>query len=97
MHDVWPGVEVFISARSHTECAATPDAEPVTLDAGSSPSEHGLRFVKDGDCWRCVEYPGLVMLPGDRYTVDTPDGGSLDGPDPSGDTVDDTTVILGLL
>jgi hypothetical protein len=37
------------------------------------------------------------MLPGDRYTVETPDGGSLDRPDPSGDTVDDTAVILGLI
>jgi hypothetical protein len=37
------------------------------------------------------------MLRGDRYTVETPDGGSLDGPDPSGDTVDDTAVILGLV
>jgi len=27
-------------------------------------AEYGLHFTKDGDRWRCVEYPDLVMLPG---------------------------------
>jgi hypothetical protein len=32
-------------------------------------AEHGLRFAKEGDHWRCVEHPGLVMLRGDRYQL----------------------------
>lgn len=26
--------------------------------------EHGLRFRREGDRWRCVEHPELVMLSG---------------------------------
>jgi len=37
---------------------------------GVIPTEQGLHFRKDGDRWRCVEWPGLTMLPGDRYEVD---------------------------
>lgn len=29
----------------------------------------GLRFANEGDHWRCVESPDLVMLPGERYRV----------------------------
>lgn len=32
-------------------------------------TEYGLRFAKDGDHWRCVEYPALLMLWGERYRV----------------------------
>jgi hypothetical protein len=34
------------------------------------PTEQGLHFARDGHRWRCVEYPDLVMLPGDRYEVE---------------------------
>ena len=27
-------------------------------------TEHGLQFRRDGECWRCVEHPELVMLGG---------------------------------
>lgn len=27
-------------------------------------TEHGLRFRRDGDQWRCVEHPELLMLSG---------------------------------
>ena len=33
-------------------------------------TEYGLHFTKDGDLWRCVEHPGLVMLRGGGYEVD---------------------------
>ena len=33
-------------------------------------TEYGLRFAKEGDLWRCVEYPELLMLPGpERHRV----------------------------
>ena len=33
-------------------------------------AEYGLRFAKEGDLWRCVEYPELLMLPGpERHRV----------------------------
>jgi hypothetical protein len=32
-------------------------------------TETGLHFRCDGDRWRCVEYPALVMLPGSGYEV----------------------------
>ena len=33
-------------------------------------TETGLHFRKNGDHWRCVEYPDLLMLPGaGRYRV----------------------------
>ncbi len=32
-------------------------------------TEYGLHFAKDGDHWRCVERPELVMLRGERYRV----------------------------
>lgn len=37
-------------------------------------AEYGLHFAKDGDRWRCVEWPGLTMQ-GDRYEVE--DGENL--------------------
>jgi len=40
-------------------------------------TELGLHFAKEGDRWRCVEWPGLTMLPGDRYEVDGRDFNSL--------------------
>ena len=33
-------------------------------------TELGPHFIRDGGRWRCVEWPGLTMLPGDRYEVD---------------------------
>jgi hypothetical protein len=40
---------------------------------------YGLHFAKDGDHWRCVEYPDLVMLRGlERYRVGERTFGSLD-------------------
>jgi hypothetical protein len=33
-------------------------------------AEYGLHFVKEGDRWRCVARPELVMLPGERFQVD---------------------------
>jgi len=47
----------------------TPATPRGTL-AGVILTEYGLHFRKDGDRWRCVERPDLLMLPGDRYTVD---------------------------
>ena len=32
-------------------------------------TEFGLHFRKDGDRWVCVEWPDLLMLPGERYRV----------------------------
>jgi hypothetical protein len=32
-------------------------------------TEHGLHFAKDGDHWRCVEHPDLLMLRGDCYQL----------------------------
>ena len=32
-------------------------------------TELGLHFARDGDCWRYIEVPGLVMLRGERYRV----------------------------
>ena len=37
-------------------------AHPLILCA-----EHGLHFAKEGDHWRCVERPDLVMLPGPEH------------------------------
>jgi hypothetical protein len=33
-------------------------------------TEYGLHFAKEGDHWRCVEYPDVEMLGGDCYEVD---------------------------
>ena len=33
-------------------------------------TELGLHFTRDGDRWRCVESPELVMLRGGGYEVD---------------------------
>ena len=41
-------------------------------------AEVGLQFAKDGDHWRCVEHPGLVMLRGDHYRVWERAFGSVD-------------------
>jgi hypothetical protein len=33
-------------------------------------AEYGLHFAKEGDHWRCVEYPGVLLLSGsERYRV----------------------------
>ena len=40
-------------------------------------TEFALHFAKEGDRWRCVEWPGLTMLPGDRYEVDVREFDSL--------------------
>jgi hypothetical protein len=32
-------------------------------------AEYGLHFRKDGDHWRCVELPELLMVPCKRYRV----------------------------
>jgi hypothetical protein len=32
-------------------------------------TEQGLHFAKEGDHWRCVEHPDLVMLRGGRYQI----------------------------
>lgn len=34
------------------------------------PTELGLHFRRDGDCWRCVERPGLLMPRGGGYEVE---------------------------
>jgi hypothetical protein len=41
-------------------------------------TEDGLRFAKDSEHWICVEYPDLLMLPGERYRVGERTVGSLD-------------------
>jgi hypothetical protein len=33
-------------------------------------TEYGLHFRGEGDRWRCVELPELVMLRGGRYQVE---------------------------
>jgi len=33
-------------------------------------TEDGLHFRREGDHWRCVEHPDLVMLRGGGYEVD---------------------------
>jgi len=32
-------------------------------------AEYGLHSIKDGDHWRCVELPDVVMLRGERYRL----------------------------
>jgi hypothetical protein len=32
-------------------------------------TEAGIRFTHEGNHWRCVEYPDLLMLRGERYCV----------------------------
>lgn len=32
-------------------------------------TEDGLTFAKDGTAWRCLQVPGLWMLPGSAYAV----------------------------
>jgi hypothetical protein len=29
-------------------------------------AEYGLHFTREGDRWRCVEWPDLMMLRGER-------------------------------
>jgi len=43
-------------------------------------TEYGLHFAKDGDRWRCVEHPELVMLRGERRRVGEREHGSSDIP-----------------
>ena len=40
-------------------------------------AEYGLNFANEGDHWRCVEHPDLVMVPGERYQVGESTIGSL--------------------
>jgi len=40
-------------------------------------TEPDIHFVKNGDRWRCVEWPGLTMLPGERYEVEAREFDSL--------------------
>jgi len=47
----------------------TPATPRVTL-RGMIPTELGLHFRRDGDCWRCVERPGLLMPRGGGYEVE---------------------------
>jgi hypothetical protein len=50
-----------------------------TRHAGSMiRTEYGLHFAKDGDHWRCMEHPDLLMLRGGRYRVGERTFGSLD-------------------
>jgi hypothetical protein len=42
-------------------------------------AEYGLHFAKDGDHRRCVEWPALTMLSGERYEVDGQGFNSLAG------------------
>lgn len=32
-------------------------------------TEEGLTFAKEGAAWRCLEIPGLWMLPGSAYAI----------------------------
>ena len=41
-------------------------------------TEYRLHFAKDGDHWRCVEFPEPLMLPSERYRVGERTFGSLD-------------------
>ena len=67
-----------MSARSGDKCAETPAALRVTLP-GMILTELGLHFAKEGDRWRCAEYPDLVMLRGGRYEVDGQGSNTLAG------------------
>jgi len=40
-------------------------------------TEYGLHFAKEGDRWRCGEYPDLVMLRGGGYEVNVREFDSL--------------------
>jgi hypothetical protein len=44
-------------------------SNPLTRTGMILVAEYGLHFAKSGDHWRCVEWPGLVMLRGGRYRV----------------------------
>jgi hypothetical protein len=33
-------------------------------------TEHGCTFAREGDTWRCVERPWLLMLHGNRYRIE---------------------------
>ena len=44
---------------------------------GHDPHRDGPAFSRDGGRWRSVEWPGLTMVPGDRYEVDGCDFDSL--------------------
>ena len=42
-------------------------------------ADYGLHFAKEGDHWRCVELPDVVMLRGvERYRLRDRTFGSLD-------------------
>lgn len=45
---------------------------------GMSLTENGLYFNKEGDHWRCVERPALLMLRGGGYWAADLTVGSLD-------------------
>jgi hypothetical protein len=44
-------------------------------------AEYSLNFSKDGDHWRCVEWPEVVMLHGERYRLGERRFGSSDLPE----------------
>ena len=64
-----PRAGVCLSARSGDEYAATPATPQGTLP-GMILTEHGLHFRRDGDRWRCVEWPGLRLTRDGTYRVD---------------------------
>jgi hypothetical protein len=37
-------------------------------------TESGLTFAKDGNGWRCLQFPGLRMLPSGAYVVSGVEG-----------------------
>jgi hypothetical protein len=52
---------------------AARQAHPMILCA-----EYELHFAKDGDHWRCVEWPELRALPGERYRFGEREFATLD-------------------
>jgi len=67
------GANVFVDA-THSHMCSTHAAQHAR---GMIYTEHGLRFTKGGDSWRCVEHPDLVMLRGERRRVGERTFGSL--------------------
>jgi hypothetical protein len=43
---------------------------PTATLLGMILTELGLHFTREGDRWRCVAHPDLVMLSSDRYDAD---------------------------
>jgi len=51
----------FVVNATHSHIDSTHAAQHAR---GMILTEDGLHFAKEGDLWRCVEYPELVMLRG---------------------------------